>query len=126
MAEFAVQLDAFAEKVEGQLHEVMTKSVLEVRSRLIIRSPVDTGRFRANWQYGVDAMPAGTLESTGAPPAARIPEKAFDRVHYLANNLPYANRLENGWSKQAPSGLVGLTVIEWPDIVASAVASVQR
>jgi hypothetical protein len=34
------------------------------------------------------------------------------RVVWLSNNLPYANRLENGWSKQAPAGMVNLTFAE--------------
>ena len=30
---------------------------------------------------------------------------------YLVNNLPYAQRLENGWStKQAPNGMVALSI----------------
>ena len=31
---------------------------------------------------------------------------------YIQNNLPYANRLENGWSNQAPAGMVALTIAE--------------
>jgi hypothetical protein len=33
-------------------------------------------------------------------------------VIYLQNSLPYALRLENGWSKQAPGGVLALTVNE--------------
>ena len=28
---------------------------------------------------------------------------------YIQNNKPYAERLENGWSDQAPQGIYGLT-----------------
>ncbi|KAA5656825.1 hypothetical protein J471_5157, partial [Acinetobacter baumannii 1032359] len=28
---------------------------------------------------------------------------------YIQNNQPYAERLENGWSDQAPQGIYGLT-----------------
>ena len=35
-----------------------------------------------------------------------------DRSIIIQNNLPYANRLENGWSKQAPKGMVALTLSE--------------
>jgi hypothetical protein len=31
---------------------------------------------------------------------------------YIQNNLPYAERLENGWSKQAPHGMVKITLYE--------------
>ena len=46
--------------------------------------------------------------------------KAGD-VIYLVNNLPYAKRIEEGWSRQAPIGVVGLTVLEFQKIVDKAV-----
>ena len=36
------------------------------------------------------------------------------------NNAPYAQRIENGWSRQAPQGLVGLTVVMFQQIVREA------
>jgi len=37
-------------------------------------------------------------------------------IVYLANNLPYAQRLEDGWSQQAPEGMVKLTVQRFQQI----------
>jgi hypothetical protein len=48
-------------------------------------------------------------------------EGAAGKVHFLTNNLPYALRLEYGWSKQAPHGMVGVTVKEYQQIVDKAV-----
>ena len=59
------------------------------------------------------ANPQGTL-------IPQIPAKAAGTVHVWINNLPYAQRLEDGWSKQAPSGMVGLAVREFRSIVESA------
>lgn len=39
---------------------------------------------------------------------------------FLTNNLPYIERLERGWSKQAPTGMVALTVAEFGGIAADA------
>jgi hypothetical protein len=48
-------------------------------------------------------------------------------VHFLTNNLPYALRLEYGWSKnQAPAGMVGLAVAEFQSIVRDAAAEVNK
>jgi len=37
-------------------------------------------------------------------------------VIYLTNNLPYAQRLEEGYSQQAPAGMVALTIQEFQAI----------
>lgn len=69
------------------------------------------GRFRANWNCTIGAADTSTTESTDF--AAAIPAviqvcEASDRkdVNWLANSLPYAERLEKGWSRQAPAGMV--------------------
>ena len=86
------------------------------------------GRFRANWQYGFNSAPTGELykaDDKSFPKKGEVLAKIKEGVatspaagiHYLANNLPYAQRLEDGWSTQAPSGMVELTLIEFPGIV---------
>lgn len=42
-------------------------------------------------------------------------------VVYLTNSLPYAQRLEHGWSKQAPRGMVRLSAIEFKRFVRQAI-----
>jgi len=83
------------------------------------------GHFRANWQLGVGNAPDGIIEGIDATGAATIglhtaliPQAAAGKIYYLVNNVPYAERLENGWSTQAPNGMVGLTVMEFNAIVA--------
>ena len=45
-------------------------------------------------------------------------------VFFVGNNLPYAYRLETGYSKQAPSGLVGLTVLRFNTFIQNAVTEI--
>lgn len=85
------------------------------------------GRFRANWQYGFEAINAKVTEevdpsgeSSIGRVQAELGEQASGHKHYLTNSLPYAQRLENGWSKQAPNGMVALTVVEFIPIVNAA------
>jgi hypothetical protein len=57
---------------------------------------------------------------------AAIPAEPAGHVLYLANNLPYAQRLEEGWSGQQPQGIVSRTAVEFQMIVNEAVASVAK
>lgn len=91
------------------------------------------GRFRANWQYGVN-VPNGKTTANIDPDgsasiervASEVDQDALGKVHYLTNSLAYAKRLEDGWSKQAPSGMVTLTTIEFMPIVAAAAIAVRE
>ena len=90
-----------------------------------MRTPVDTGRARANWQVAIGTIPSGTLElndksgqaTINKVQAASMGVVAGD-VIYLTNNLPYAVPLEEGYSKQAPAGMVALTVQDFQSVVA--------
>jgi hypothetical protein len=143
---FALDLKRFAEKTKDKADITVGRIVIGVAAELDRRSPVGDaaywqhpapkgyigGRFRGNWQLGVDTIPAGEtglIDRTGAEAQGRIiatlPEKASGRVFYLMNNVPYARRIEEGWSRQAPTGLVALTVIQFQRIVDEAVGAPQ-
>jgi hypothetical protein len=94
---------------------------LETDSLLKQASPVDTGRFRVSWQVGENSAPGGrkpdgdydkseVSERTvqGVIPIDRIGygEEKLGNVYSVHNNLPYAESLANGSSKQAPSGWI--------------------
>lgn len=111
---FESDLQAFADKAKGKMDTVVRKVTIEVGNSLVMMSPVDTGRFRGNWQHGVDVPnPLTTLatDKIGTPTMARLQSSAVGAgtVQYITNSLPYAVRLENGWSKQAPQGMVRIT-----------------
>ena len=87
------------------------------------------GHFKANWQYGDGAMPSDTVDTINPNDGAaidamtaRLPERTAGKLHFIVNNLPYSVRLEHGWSTQAPSGMVGLAISEYPGIVRQAVS----
>ncbi len=125
---FALDIAKWAEKAKGRMDLVVRKISLDLFSRIILRSPVDKGRFRGNWQVAINEIPAGVLELDDKSGAATVSKataevlnvKAGD-VIWLVNNLPYGPRLENGWSGQAPSGMVAITVTEYGAVVAQAV-----
>ena len=142
MTDFAIQLQEFVDKAGGRANEAVGAIVVGLHAKVDARSPVGDanywkspapkgyvgGQFRANWQLGVGSLPGGSIvqpDPSGSTVRARIeaaiPEDAAGRVFYLANNLPYAQRLEDGWSRQAPLGMVSLALVEIQDVVDNAV-----
>lgn len=94
-----------------QMEKLLRVAVLETDSRLKQASPVDTGRFRASWQVGENSAPGGIAAEgsySGIPPLSRIgySQEQIGNVYSVHNNLPYAEPLANGSSKQAPAGWV--------------------
>lgn len=123
-------LQKFKAKTEAKMEQAARAIILQAFSECIQRSPVDTGRFKGNWQTST-AIPAGVLAvmdpgGSRAIGDLRAAVGAFEvgQTMYLANNLPYAERLENGWSKQAPAGMVKLTVQRWQPIANQVIAQV--
>lgn len=130
---FSLQVRKFVEQTKADIDTVVKKISLDVFTRIIMRSPVDTGRFRGNWQCAIGEMPAGTVDLNDKDGTATIARataetlklKAGDTI-FLVNNLPYAWPLEAGHSKQAPSGVVGVTVVEYQQILDKAVAETKK
>ena len=120
MTTFALNLAKQIEAAKDKAELVAKKLTIELFSRVIEKSPVDTGRFRANWNCSIGSPDLSTSESTDPSGRSAISKATSTVVSYtlndqsvfLTNNLPYADRLENGWSKQAPNGMVRLSVME--------------
>ena len=121
---FADDVRAFADKTNAKLETAIRKIALDLFTSVILMSPVDEGRFRGNWQVAINNVPSGTVETldpSGQAAIARVQASVQNfqsgQVIYLVNNLPYARRLEYGWSKQAPNGMVRLTEQRFRPIV---------
>lgn len=130
MGAFADQLRAFADKAKVDLETVVRKAVVDLQGGVVLRSPVDTGRFRSNWMVGIGSKNSDTVateDKSGAASLGRV-EPSMNTWKpglsiFLTNSLPYAHRLEyDAWSQQAPGGMVRLTVQDWRDYVAKAIA----
>jgi len=131
MSSFSADLREFATRTNRTMKTALHGIVLELGTRMVIRSPVDTGRFRGNWQIG-DGTPDTRTDSDfdkqplGSPPSQGTFARWQDQLEgarpgsviYITNSLPYARRLEyEGWSKQAPAGMVRVTVTEYAQII---------
>lgn len=117
---FTTDLAKFREEAPKAADQVRRKIILDLFSNIVRDTPVDTGRARGNWQTTVSAPAADTLERFGeAASLADIPDNISgpDGTTVMANNLPYAERLEYGWSKQQPEGMVRRNVARLVAIV---------
>ena len=130
MAKFSIDLSKYVANAMGNVDDVVRKAALEIFSKIILSSPVDTGRFRANWVTTTDSPNRSTNEGFDKLGEMAIEQATVTlatakagQVIYLANNLPYAQRLENGWSKQSrPNAMVALNVMNFQAAVDRAVA----
>jgi hypothetical protein len=127
---FALDVSRWVAKANGNTDLVLRKITLDLTRSVVMKTPVDTGRARGAWSVSIATIPpyevkpedksggnvlskaAGTINS----------EVKAGQVIYLTNTLPYILRLEEGYSKQAPAGMVGLTLREWPGIVRTSTA----
>lgn len=104
-----------SDKVDRVMSEATRATLFEVSTAIIKETPADLGTARRNWQASVGRGATGTIEGVSSvrqAEAAAISNVdqtvsvAVGEVYYLTNNLPYIERLEYGWSQQAPSGMV--------------------
>ena len=110
--------EEFLKNTEQEILRTKLKVVTYLLQRIIQRSPVDTGAFRGNHRVSVGTIDersdknikdvsGGNTISAGISAASAA--KALDAI-YVQNNLPYAERLEYGYSHQAPKGIYALAL----------------
>lgn len=117
---FAEQLKRFGKvEVPNACSALQRKIALQALQGLVLKTPVDTGRARANWQVTLDEPAGGTLEATDpsgggtiAGGAATIGAVEPYGSIWITNNLPYIEELEDGHSDQAPNGMLAVTLAE--------------
>lgn len=120
---FEAQLRGFGIKTLDRVDKVRRASVLELFKLVIFATPIDTGRLRGNWQTTINSPATAAIGRTDPSGAAVMAEAvanlgSLTDVVWFTNNLPYAERIEyDGWSRQAPEGMVRKHVAMWRRIV---------
>lgn len=128
MGNFAIDLSRICSKYKGGMRIVVKKITMEAFKRVILRTPVDTGRARANWSvsegdigttYEVESYDKQGNKTISTATRAVNGWDCHGSI-FLSNNVPYIIPLEYGGSDQAPNGMVRLTVaemVEWANRV---------
>jgi len=129
LIKFETDLDAFSKKIGVSLQLVLKKVSFSIFTSIVRRTPFDTGIARASWVIGVNsfANPAdivlGKGEKLSSDEAAQLSLSRLSAIDItspfslviISNYLPYIQRLEHGWSKKAPAGMVKLAIEEEKD-----------
>lgn len=115
---FATQLRSATGQMAQAINTTWKRSVLQAFTSTIIRTPVLDGYAKGSWLVGQN--------NDGQIPFRTEPDLNFSQkipdiggTVLLYSNMPYIERLEDGYSTQAPAGMVKVTVSQWPGIVRS-------
>jgi len=118
LQQFNRELDRATKKIKGDIQKFIKLVCLETFKRFIMRTAVQTGRARGNWQVEVNRAALGEVDESlwnrvfeiGAAKLAQIPP--FSVIH-ITNNVEYVYYLEYvRRSKQHPEGMVEITLVE--------------
>lgn len=127
---FQGDIKKFNTGYEKRLETAFRKIVFDVGFFIIKASPVDTGRFRGNWQFTNDRPASGVVGIRDPTPELVATSGRFHLgdVVWVSNNLPYAQVLEDGHSQQAPDppGIVKNVVPRFQPIVRKVIREVFR
>lgn len=124
--EFLASFQLAIDKSIVEQEVLVRRLILGVFTRCIKKSPVDTGRFRSAWTVSLDKRSDESTTHLNDSPKGSIDNKtlsdgvlvvsSFDlknnKVTYIQNNMPYAHRLEYGYSTQATAGVARISAKE--------------
>lgn len=127
MSTFTLDVSNFVDKASKTADVEIRKICLDLLTGIVLKTPVDTGRARANWFTSVGSPSGNVTTSTDPSGSSAISSglsaisQATGNVLWITNNLPYIYRLEfgtynngpktvGGFSRQAPAGMVRVTI----------------
>lgn len=127
---FEADLEAFADKMGLEYGQAVAKVVHDLDTKIVLRTPVDTGWARMNWNISADSPDTSYTPAT-RPVEEPIGEEEATRIalvhaqlwlsiiladpyhtFYIANAIPYIDLLEDGHSGQSPNGMVAVSLAE--------------
>ncbi|HEY1138777.1 MAG TPA: hypothetical protein VGE88_01025 [Lysobacter sp.] len=145
---FALNLKQFADKAGENARQVVRQVSIDLLTRIVLRTPVGNpslwkgkppagyvgGRARANWAVSIGTSNHAVtdrIDKSGQPTidrgSATILSATSDAPIYIMNSLPYIRPLEyEGHSKQAPAGMVRVSVTEFQTFVDNAVKALPK
>ncbi len=125
MVSFDKQMETFAKKASMSVSKTIRGTSIALFRDVILASPVDTGRFRANWMTSGASPDTSVTKHTDKSGGAAVTvmanfvDGARGKLEFtLSNNLPYAHALEYvNHSDQAPNGMVRVNVMRFQRIL---------
>ena len=137
VAEFNADLEKFAQSIEGSVRTVRRRVAHDLFARINEKTPIGNvdawkplasgkkrepppgyvgGRLLASWNM-TDGQPSDEVQPAGQSsyPSKGKNTAAFSKPYdttWITNNIPYGEAVEFGHSKQAPAGMVRLSLSE--------------
>jgi hypothetical protein len=133
MSRFTLDLAKAVKNINGEAEKIVRGTIFSVASNIIKGTPVGDptywksspppgytgGSLRGAWQASVNAPKYDKTrpkDKTGAQTIADMTPVALNLIigqdFYLTNPLPYAYRVEFGWSKQRPNGMLRVAIMQ--------------
>lgn len=119
---FALQIDADFGQMTQELREDVGEIAKIALTSIVRRTPVKLGRARGSWRVTIGIIETRNIETLDVDGSITISNgsEVIDtfinsnswRPIIIQSNIPYIGRLEDGYSLQAPSGMVALTLVE--------------
>ena len=115
-----IKLSEFVPEVKEALDNALAEHLTKTQGKLGKANPKDTGRMASSWFVSQNKPRTDTRPADWAPEGAKRlelekPSKVeFDGTWYIANNLPYAERvaLDPKWAKGGAGGAAWYRNIE--------------
>lgn len=138
MGRFSRSLSREIRALRADISDTLKETIITFAGKLVERSPVgdpslwqnprppagyQPGHFVKNWQITNNK---NAVEIQGYDPRRKDSIQAMTNfvnsstvggIYWVSNMVPYAQRLEDGHSTQAPRGMVALTVLEFNGIL---------
>ena len=118
MTLFSIWQTEFDKQVQAATlinNKILVEAAKEFTQRVEARTPVGDPSL---WNYPAPAgYQPGTLKASWSLQFSAITQSGAYAT--VSNDQPYAQRVEFGWSTQAPNGMLRVTIKEWQDIIQS-------
>lgn len=128
MADFMDTINDWITSTEERIDDILQTVTYLIGKELVTLSPVDTGRFKGNWQITIDGPTDHSLVrydkdggETLRDMARNVKQLTAGQVAYIQNTILYGPDLERGTSKQAPDGIIAVTAPKFNLILQQAI-----
>ncbi|HHT7871389.1 HK97 gp10 family phage protein [Pasteurella multocida] len=120
MGSFTIDISKFREKFKNNSNLLYRKLGMDVYERVKEKTPIDTGQLRASWTVGINHMPSNyngdvsllNLVNFGDTIIIATDKAYAPMLEYGLYPKPGGPKTENGFSTQAPQGMVRITIQE--------------
>lgn len=108
-------------ELQADVNKVARMAAFFIDQRLVLQTPVDTGEARGSWQVSVNRPitsdnetqdKTGSLTLSQSRAIIESSQKITYPTFYIRSNKPYIERLNNGYSAQAPANFADKSITE--------------